>query len=70
MEKSERKIKWNALATFLLALLLCAGAAKRAAKEREKAEKQSSASKKETTVKTKAPKAQKSAPVRTVRRRR
>ena len=70
MEK--KTIKWNALATFLLALLLCAGAAKRAraAKEREKAEKQSSASKKETTVKTKAPKAQKSAPVRTVRRRR
>ena len=27
MEKSERKIKWNALASFLLALLLCAGAA-------------------------------------------
>ena len=68
MEK--KTIKWNALASFLLALLLCAGAAKRAAKEREKAEKQSSASKKETTVKTKAPKAQKSAPVRTVRRRR
>ena len=27
MEKSERKIKWNALASFLLALLLCAGMA-------------------------------------------
>ena len=27
MEKSERKIKWNALASFLLALLLCAGVA-------------------------------------------